>query len=141
MLLWTNFGSKFSQKSEHHSWILHIWINLSTKFQVVLKILIFWTKLAQKGHFQFKIAKLNMTIEFCTFDVPNFSLGWQFWFSRLNLPKKGISVLKQKSEHHHGILHIQIRLGTKYQLIKLTILIFLDQKEFFWTKKSISGQK
>ena len=53
---------------------------------------------------------------------------------RLNLPKKGISVLKEKSEHHQGILHIQIRLGTKYQLIELTILIFLDQKEYFRSK-------
>ena len=38
-------------KSEHHHWILHIRISLSTKLQVKLTILIFWTKCAQKGYF------------------------------------------------------------------------------------------
>ena len=42
------------------------------------------------------------------------------------MPKKYVSSLKQKSEHHHWILHIRIRLGTKFQL-KLTILNFFDQ--------------
>ena len=41
-------------------------------------------------------------------------------------PKNGASGMKQKREHHHSILHIQINLGTKFQL-KLTILIC-------WTK-------
>ena len=42
------------------------------------------------------------------------------------MPKKSISSLKQKSEHLHWILHIQISQTTKFQL-KNTILIF-------WTK-------
>ena len=45
-------------------------------------------------------------------------------------------VKKRKGEHHHWILHIQISLGTKFQLT-LTIIIFLtkfEQKGFFWSK-------
>ena len=72
-------------RSEHHSWSLHIWIRLSTKFQPKLTNLIFWIKFAQKGHFLSKRAKLNITIEFCLFElvnVPNFNLNWQFWHIR-----------------------------------------------------------
>ena len=29
-------------------------------------------------------------------EVTNFSLNWQFWFFRTNLPKKGVSRLKEK---------------------------------------------
>ena len=82
-----------------------------------------------KGYFQSKTENVNTTIEFCIFKlvwVPNFSLNWQFWFFRPNLPKKGVSCLKQKSENHHWILHIPINRGNKFQL-KLTILIS-------WTK-------
>ena len=35
------------RKSEHHHWILHIWISLGIKFQLKLTILSFWTKFAQ----------------------------------------------------------------------------------------------
>ena len=48
-----------------------------------------------------------------------------------NLPKKGVSGLKQKREHDHWILHIRISLGTKF-LLKPTILIF-------WTKFAQKG--
>ena len=58
--------------------------------------------------------------------VWNFSSNWQFWFFGPNLPKKVFPVKNRKSEHHHGILHIWISLGTKFQL-KLIILSF-------WTK-------
>ena len=38
-----------TEKSEHDQWILHIRINISTKFQLKLTILIFWTNLPKKG--------------------------------------------------------------------------------------------
>ena len=38
-------------------------------------------------------------------------------------PKKVFPVKKRKSEHHHGILHIWISVGTKFQR-KLTIWVF-----------------
>ena len=56
-------------------------------------------QICQKGYFESKIDKMNITIEFCIFElvlVPNFSWNWQFWFLGPNLPKKGISSLKQK---------------------------------------------
>ena len=42
---------------------------------------------------------------------------------RTKLAKKVTSSLNWKTEHHHWILHIEIILGTKFQL-KLTILSF-----------------
>ena len=56
--------------------------------------------LLQKGYFRSKTEKVNITIEFCIFElahVLNFSLNWQVWILRPNLPKKGISSLKQKN--------------------------------------------
>ena len=38
------------QKSEHRRWILYIRISLDTEFQLKLMILIFGSKLAQKGY-------------------------------------------------------------------------------------------
>ena len=35
-------------KSEHHYWILRIWISQRTKFHLKLRILIFWTKFIQR---------------------------------------------------------------------------------------------
>ena len=82
--LWTvlNFETKFAkrvfsvknEKNEHYHWILHIRISLSSKFQLKLKSLIFWTKFSQKGRFQSKRAKLNIIIEFCILG----SLGTKF---------------------------------------------------------------
>ena len=64
-----------------------------------MTISIFWTNFAQKGYFHTKTKKLNISIEFCMFElvqVPNFSLKWQFWFFGTNLPKKGVSTQNQK---------------------------------------------
>ena len=105
-------------KNEHHWWILHSQINLSTNFQLKLTIAIFRTKFAKNGsHFQSKTDKIDTTIEFCIFKlafVSNFTLNKQFWIFGPNLPKKDIycQKQKQKSEHHHWILHIQISFGT-----------------------------
>ena len=63
------------------------------------------------------------------------------WIFRPNLPKKGISSLKQFNELYHWILHIRISLGTEFQF-KWTILILglnlpkkgtSDQKQKNWT--------
>ena len=45
------------KKSEHHHWILHIWINWSNKYQLKLTILIFWSNLSPKGYFLSKTEK------------------------------------------------------------------------------------
>ena len=54
-----------SRKSEHQHWILHIRISLVTKFRLKMTILIFWTKIIQKGCFRLKMEKVNTIIEFC----------------------------------------------------------------------------
>ena len=66
--------------------------------------------------------------------VWNFSSNWQFTFFGPNFPKKVFPFKNWTREHHHWIPHIQISLGTKFQL-KLKILIFFltgfTQKGFF----------
>ena len=113
-----------TEKNEHHYWILHIQISLSTNFQLKPIIAIFWTTFVQKGsYFQSKTDKIDTTIEFCIFElvfVSNFTLN-NFEFLDQICPRKIFMVKNRKSEHHHWIPHIQISLGTKFQL-KLTIL-------------------
>ena len=126
---------------EHHHWIPLIQISLGTKFQLKLTILIFWLDLPEKGFFGLKKKKLTPHIFYIILHIQislvrNFSSNWQFWFFGPNLHKNIFLVKNWKSEHHHWIPHIQISLGTKFQL-KLTILIFLTrftQKGFFWSK-------
>ena len=134
-----NFGTKFAQKgyflskTKKVNIIIEFYIFeliLAAKFHFKRTILNFGIKFAQKRYFRLKTKKVNTTIEFCIFElfwVPDFTLNKQFWNLGPNLPRKGIFGPKQKSEHHHWILHIQISLGTKFQL-KLTIFTI-------WTKK------
>ena len=92
----------YNRKSEHHNWILQIRISLGTKFQLKLKILIFWISFTQKRKFRLETKKVNIIIEFCISNlvyVPNFSLNWQFWFSGPSLTKKGICGWKLKKLH------------------------------------------
>ena len=91
---------------------MRVRISLGTKFRLKQTILIIWTKFFQKGYFQSKAEKLNITIEFCIFElvqVPNFKINWQFWFFGPNLQKRAFVVEIGKCEHNHWILHIQIR--------------------------------
>ena len=88
----------YNRCKEHHHRVLHIRINLSSKFFPAQINLNFWTKYAQKRYLGPKPKKVNIAIEFCIFElvqVPNFKINWQFWFLGPNLPKKGISSLKQ----------------------------------------------
>ena len=81
-------------RSEHNHPILNIRNSLGTKLQPKLTILVFWTKFVQKSCFRSKTAKA--TIEFCIFELvlaPNFSLNWQFYVFRPNLPNKYVVLL------------------------------------------------
>ena len=49
-------------KSEYHHGIGHIQVSLSTKFQIKLKIFIFWNKLAQKGYLRSKTEKPHFCV-------------------------------------------------------------------------------
>ena len=69
--------------------------------------------------------------------VRYFSSNWQFDFLDQTCPKMYFLLkIERKSEHHHGILHIWISLGGKFQL-KLIILSFwtkFTQKRYFQLK-------
>ena len=112
--------------------ILSVGISLGTKFQLKLKTLIFWAKLAQKGYFQSKTEWINITIEFCILELvwlPNFTFIKQ-------LRIFGISGRNEKSEYHHWILHTRIILQpwTKYLRQTLVFMwnIALQEKFNFY---------
>ena len=91
-----------SRKIGHHHWILYIGISLGTKFHFNSnkQFLIMWPNLPKKVILGRKWKNVNITIEFCLFnlaEVPNFKLNWQVWFFGINVPKKGVSGLKQKN--------------------------------------------
>ena len=91
--------SKTEKVNSTHDWILHIQISLDTKFQLKLKILIFWTKFAQNGYFQSKSEKMNTTIKFCIFKsvyVPNLSLNWKFLYFWQICPTKYFQLKNEK---------------------------------------------
>ena len=137
-----------NRKSEHHHWIPLIQISLGTKFRLKLTILIFWPDLPKKGFSGLKQKKWTPHIFYIILHIQisllqNFSSNWQFLSFGPNLPKKLFPVEKRKNEHHHGILHIWISLGTKFQL-KLIILSFwtkFTQKRYFQlkTEQTVQG--
>ena len=54
---WKTGFPELNRKCEHQHWILHIWMNLGTKFQLNLTILICYTKFASKWCFREKTEK------------------------------------------------------------------------------------
>ena len=48
---------------------MQIRISLGTNFQLKLTILIFWTKITQKGYFWSKRKKVNIPFEFWIFEL------------------------------------------------------------------------
>ena len=131
-----------NRKIEHHHWIPHIQISLLVpNFCFNWQFWFFWPDLPKKGFSGLKQKKWTPHIFYIILHIQislvrNFSSNWQFWFFGPNLHKNIFLVKNWKSEHHHWIPHIQISLGTKFQL-KLTILIFstrFAQKGFFWCK-------
>ena len=134
------FRSK-SEKNEHHYWVLHVEISLSSNFQLKVTVSLFWTKFAHtKGsYFQSEIdttieqhhwiLHIRYLLSLCIkFHVE------QFWIFGPNLFK--LCSKTEKSRHHHWISHVQISLGTKFQL-ELTILISLTR----FAQKGIFSQK
>ena len=54
MIFEQNLQKSSNIESEPHQKLLHIQISLGTKFRLNLTLLIFWTKLTQKGYFRSK---------------------------------------------------------------------------------------
>ena len=135
-----NFCTKFAQ--ERYLWSKTEKLNIIIEFRLFKLVLVpnfslnwqfwfFWPDLPKKGFSGLKQKKWTPHIFYIILHIQislvrNFSSNWQFWFFGPNLPKKVFPIKNRKSEHCHGILHIWIILGTKFQL-KLTILSF-------WTK-------
>ena len=67
----------------------------------------FFKKNRQKGSFRSRTEKVNITIEFSTFElvqVPSFNLRKQFIFFHffgLDLLRQGVLGLKKKKKHDH----------------------------------------
>ena len=119
-------------KSEHRHWIRHIQIRPGTKSQLKLTILIFLTRFAPKWFFGPKEKKWTPHIFYIILRI-QISTKFQFklaiWFFGRNLSKNWFPVENSKSNYHHGILHIWISLGIKFQL---KVIIFS-----FWTKLTL----
>ena len=104
---------------------------LVPNFSVNWQFWFFWPDLPKKGFSGLTQKMWTLHILYIILHsqsslVRNFCSNWQFCFFGPNLPKKVFPVEKRKSKRHHGILHIWISLGIKFQL-KLTILSLFDQ--------------
>ena len=143
---WTKFAQKryFWSRTEKVNIIIefHIFkLVLVPNFSLNWQFWLFWPDLPKKGCSDLKQKKetphiLHIFLHIQINLVRNFSSNWQYWLFGSNLPKMVFPVENRKSEFHHGILHIWISLGTKYQF-KLIILSF-------WTKitqKKSSGKQ
>ena len=118
-----DFWNKFPKKSILPVEIRKKWTspsNSSYNFLFKLTILFFGPNLPKKGsYFQFKTDKIDTTIKVCIFELVFVSIShWtnNLEFSDQTCPRRIFMVKNRKSEHHHWILHIQINLGTKFQL-------------------------
>ena len=120
----TILGSKFAQnrypvknrKTDHHHWILHISINLSTKSQSKPSILIFWIKFVKKGISRSKTEKVNI-IAFYIF---------KSWLHKNN---------------PNLILHIRTSLGIKFYFKQASLNFgtrFHQKGNFCWKKKKVN---
>ena len=99
------------KKSEHHHGILHIWISLSTKFQLKQIILSFWTKFPPKRYFQLKTEQAVQRLQafaFCVVKLKSTLVFKHFEFLNDFIILK---ILKEK-------LAKSCRLGSFYRKIK-----------------------
>ena len=85
-----------NRKSEHHHGILHIWISLTTTFQLKLIILSFRTKFTQKSHFQLKTEQAVQGLQAFTFCVVK--INWTIVFKNCEDLKELIIWVLEKSK-------------------------------------------
>ena len=135
-----NLGTKQTKRTEkkieYHYQIPHIAISRDTQFHLKKRILNFYIKFSQKGHFSSKTKEPNTITKFWIFqliDKPNLNSNWQFSCLGPNLPKKSIFGQHPKNVHRHWYHYIGINQDSKLQL-KQAILSFwrtLARKEYF----------
>ena len=116
-------------KSEHHYWILRIWISQGTKFHLKLTIFIFWTKFTQRN--LVKIGKKWTSYEFYIFQISRYQTS----ASRIKFAPKGY--FQSKTE--------KVNSTTKFCIFKLVLLPNFSLNWQFWfsgpnlPKKGISS--
>ena len=110
-----------------------VWV---ANFTLNKKLWILGLNLHKKGISVLETEKVNITIEFCIFEL---SLGTKFHFKQIILnfrakfAQKRYFSQKQKSEQHHWILHIRISLGTKFYFDQFWILeLNLPSEHHHW---------
>ena len=117
------------RKSEHYHWILHIWVRLSAKLQLKVRVFYFLDQTCPKDVFLSKTNEVNTTMEFSTIKlvkVSNFFSNKQFWILDQIYREEILKIKTKKSEQPLWILNIVISLSANYQ-VKPILLIF-------WTK-------
>ena len=122
-----------NRKSEHYHWILHIWVRLSTKLQLKVRVFYFLDQTCPKDVFLYKTNEVS-TMEFSIIKlvkVSNFFSNKQFWILDQIYPEKVLKIKTKKSEQPLWILNIVISLSANYQ-VKPIVLIF-------WTKFAQKG--
>ena len=106
-----------NRKSEHHHWILHIWISLGIKLQFKLTFFLVFGSICLKKVFPAENRKREHRHWILHIQI---SLGTKFqhkltiliFFTRFD--QKGYFWSKNsKSKHHHYILHFEISHDTK----------------------------
>ena len=117
-------------KSEHHYWILCIWISQGTKLQLKLTILILWTKFTQIWYLV-KVGKKWTTNEFCIFQISRYQTS----ASTIKFAQKGY--FQSKTE--------KVNSTTKFCIFKLVLVPNFSLNWQFWLsglnlpKKGISS--
>ena len=131
------FWTKFAQ--ERYLWFKTEKVNiiiefsmfklvLTTSFTLNWQFWFCWPDWPKKGFSDLKQRKWTRYIFYIILHIEislgrNFSSRQQFWLFAPNLPKKVFPVESRKSDYYHGIWHILVSLGAKFQL-KLIILSF-----------------
>ena len=103
-------------KSEHHYWILRIWISQGTKFHLKLTIFIFWTKFTQRN--LVKIGKKWTSYEFYIFQISRYQTS----ASRIKFAPKGY--FQSKTE--------KVNSTTKFCIFKLVLVPNFGLNLKFW---------
>ena len=102
-------------------------------------------QICPKRYFQSKTQKVKIITEFCLLKLVLREISAQtdnFDFLNQFCQERYFQSKTKKNEHHHGILHIWISLGTEVQL-KLIILSFWNKftwKRYFQSKTEQSAQ-
>ena len=122
---WTDLPKKGFSCLKQKKWTIHIFYiilniqislvqNLSSKYELRLRICIFLDQICTKRYFESKTEKVKIVIEFCRFEVVSWyqisALTDNFVFFSSRFVQKGFSWSKTEKVNTAYFLHIQISL-------------------------------